>query len=109
MKRDLKDCTFIIPIKIESTDRDGSETITGTVTIKALSGGEFTLNGVDITSNGEITIDATQLANVKFVPDSYTHGDFDFELELKTVCAGVAVVVLRWFVFWRNGGGRECQ
>ncbi|MFP4486986.1 MAG: hypothetical protein ACLFOC_08485, partial [Campylobacterales bacterium] len=61
-------------LRISSGDSDGSEAVSGDITITAKDGGTF--------SNGSetITVDASELNSVTFSPPAYTHGKFDFDI-----------------------------
>ncbi|MCD4758092.1 MAG: cadherin-like domain-containing protein [Arcobacteraceae bacterium] len=66
--------TINLNLAIASGDSDGSESLSGDITITAQNGGTFS-NGTDT-----ITIPSAQLGNVTYTPPAYVHGAFSFAI-----------------------------
>ena len=66
--------TINLNLSISSKDNDGSENLSGDITITAKDGGTFS-NGTDT-----ITVSPAELSSVVYTPPAYKHGTFEFDI-----------------------------
>jgi len=70
--------SIALNIQITSDDTDGSEKLQGDITLTPKDGGSLTGPGVTANADGSYTVSPANLGSVAFVPDTYTHGEYEF-------------------------------
>ncbi|WP_027848395.1 hypothetical protein, partial [Marinospirillum minutulum] len=70
--------SIALNIQITSDDTDGSEKLQGDITLTPKDGGSLTGPGVTANADGSYTVSPANLGSVAFVPNAYTHGEYEF-------------------------------